>query len=127
MVAAEENIIEDNMDAFLWDGPEDSDEEIEELAKYKTEWEKEAGIKFSKRGIMEAIHKAIAQESPNNTEDPKTAKAWERKNQTPGLTYYLKKGGSQISKTQPFFRSEVTFNRAVKFDKMVKCIYSPEH
>ena len=30
----------DDMTEFLWNGPEDSDEEIEEFKNYKTEWEK---------------------------------------------------------------------------------------
>jgi len=68
---------EDDMSGFLWDGPEDSDEEIAEMAGMKTEWEQAAGIKFSKRGIIEAIEKALREESPNNKEDPRTAKAWE--------------------------------------------------
>ena len=30
----------DDMTEWLWDGPEDSDEEIEEMAVYKNEYEK---------------------------------------------------------------------------------------
>jgi hypothetical protein len=65
------------MDDFYWDGPEDSDEEIEELVKFKTEWEIESGIRFSKRGIITAINAALERESPFNKDDPKNAKAWE--------------------------------------------------
>jgi len=42
----------DNLEAYLWDGPEDSDEEIAELAVYKTQFEKEMGIKYSKNGLV---------------------------------------------------------------------------
>ena len=45
----------DEMQEWLWDGPEDSDEEIEELLPFKNEFEKELGIKFSKRGVKEFI------------------------------------------------------------------------
>jgi hypothetical protein len=41
----------------VWDGPEDSDEEIEEMVKYKTQWEIDNGIKYSKKGIIETIEK----------------------------------------------------------------------
>ena len=40
-----------------------SDEEIEEMAKYKTPWEIEQGVKFSKRGLIDYIEKNIAFES----------------------------------------------------------------
>ena len=42
----------DNMHTFKWDGPEDSDEEIEEMVKMKTPFEIEQGIRFSKNGIV---------------------------------------------------------------------------
>ena len=38
-----------------WDGPEDSDEEIASLVKYKNEFEIKMGIKFSKNGIISYI------------------------------------------------------------------------
>jgi hypothetical protein len=65
------------------------------MAKLKTQWEIDNGVKFSKRGLIEYIEKMHAQETPDNKDDPKTAKAWERKLKNPGLTYYLKKGGSE--------------------------------
>ena len=40
---------------YQWDGPEDSDEEIESMKQYKLDHEKEQDIKFSKRGIIEYI------------------------------------------------------------------------
>ena len=53
----------DNMlQEFEWDGPEDSDEEIQEMAKYKTKYELDQGIKFSKRGIIDFIEKSIENE-----------------------------------------------------------------
>ena len=51
------------MSQMMWDGPEDSDEEIEALAKLKTPWEEEAGIVFSKRGIIDFVDKIIKEES----------------------------------------------------------------
>ena len=50
----------DDMTELLWYGPEDSDEEIEDMAKYKTAWEAEQNVRFSKRGIIEYIEKMIA-------------------------------------------------------------------
>lgn len=41
-------------------------------------------------------------------------KNWIEKSKAPNLSYYLKKDGSKHSKTQPFFRSEVTFMKAMK-------------
>lgn len=40
------------MAAYTWDGPEDSDEEVQALVPYKNEFEKKMGIKFSKRGLI---------------------------------------------------------------------------
>lgn len=117
----------DDMTDFLWDGPEDSDEEIKEFNDLKTQWEEESGVKFSKRGIIEHIEKILSLESPLNKEDPKISKAWEQKLKNPNLTYYLKKGGSAVKPNQPFFRAEVTFNKAFKLEKILKCMYSPEH
>jgi hypothetical protein len=65
------------------------------MAKYKTEWEIEQGVKFSKRGIIDYIEKMIAYESAQNKEDPANAKLWEQKLKQPGLVYYLKKGGTK--------------------------------
>ena len=45
----------DTMQDFLWDGPEDSDEEIEELALFKNDFEKTQKIVFSKKGIKKYI------------------------------------------------------------------------
>lgn len=40
---------------MLWDGPIDSDEEMEEMLPYKSQYEKDMGIKYSKRGLSEFI------------------------------------------------------------------------
>jgi len=114
------------MTELLWAGPEDSDEEIEEIAKYRTPWEEEEGVKFSKRGLIEYIERMIKQESAKNKDDPANAKLWEQKLKQPGLTYYLKKGNSKVRPTQPYFRSDFTFNRKYQMQKLVKCIYFPE-
>ena len=52
-----------NMTQWLWDGPEDSDEEIEEMAQFKNAYEEELGIKFSKNGIKEFIDNLVERES----------------------------------------------------------------
>ena len=51
------------MKKLLWDGPEDSDEEIVSLVKYKNDYEKKMGVKFSKRGIISYIEEQIQKES----------------------------------------------------------------
>ena len=45
----------ENMCEFDWDGPSDSDEEIECMADLKNDWEKANGVKFSKNGLIEYI------------------------------------------------------------------------
>lgn len=85
------------MSGLLWDGPEDSDEEIPEMAKYKCDYEKQMGIKYSKNGIMKFITEQIEKESKDNKSDPKLAKQWEEKLKIPGLKMFLKKGGTAES------------------------------
>ena len=46
---------EESMLDYLWDGPENSDEEIEEMAALKNQYEKEIGIVFSKNGLISYI------------------------------------------------------------------------
>jgi len=82
------------MSQFLWDGPEDSDEEIQELVGFKCEYEKQQGIKYSKNGIIDYVTKTLENESKDNKKDPKIAKLWEEKLKIPGLKMYLKKGGT---------------------------------
>ena len=117
----------DDLSAFLWDGPEDSDEEIEEMASLKNAFEKETGIKFSKRGIREYIESIINTETNKNTEDPAISKKWEEKLSTPNIKFLLKKGGSQFNSSQPFLRTESTFPNKFKMEKLVNAVYSPEH
>ena len=50
----ESTVIDDDADMvdFLWDGPSDSDEEVECMIPHKNDWEKANGVKFSKRGLI---------------------------------------------------------------------------
>ena len=60
----------DALDQFLWDGPEDSDEEIADMVPLKEQWEIDEGVRFSKKGLIEYITKKLTTESPHNTDDP---------------------------------------------------------
>ena len=51
------------MEDYKFDVDENSDEEIEELAMTKSKFEQEAGLVFSKRGIIEFIERTIKMES----------------------------------------------------------------
>ena len=51
------------MEDYKFDVDENSDEEIEELAMTKSKFEHEAGLVFSKRGIIEFIERTIKMES----------------------------------------------------------------
>lgn len=115
----------DNIEQYEWDGPEDSDEEIAEFADLKQSWEIEAGVKFSKNGLMKYIKQMLAEEKSGL--DNANSKLWDQKLKIPGITYYLKTGGSKVSKTQPFFRVEAQFNKVFKIDKLMKVLYGPEH
>ena len=66
----------DDLKDWMWDGPEDSDEEIEDMIPLKNKYELEVGIKFSKNGIIEYIEKFLETENPNNKNDPKIARLW---------------------------------------------------
>jgi hypothetical protein len=61
---------------YQWDGPDDSDEEVQDMVSMKTQWEIDSGVKYSKRGIIDKINEMIKNESKMNPE-PKMAKAWE--------------------------------------------------
>lgn len=52
---------------FIWDGPEDSDEEIPEMVALKNDQEKEMGIKFSKNGIIEYITSFLNESNKSDT------------------------------------------------------------
>ena len=110
------------MESYIWDGPEDSDEEIEELLQYKNEYEDQLGIKYSKNGIIQFVENLVKQESKSNKADPKTARLWEEKLKTTNLTMSLKKGGSELSSDQPFLRSDVTFPSKYKVDKILTTV-----
>ena len=60
----------DDMTDFKWDGPEDPDTEIEQFLAYKTEFENDQNIKYSKNGIIQFIEKTIEEESKFNKNDP---------------------------------------------------------
>lgn len=49
----------EDMKHLLWDGPEDSDEEVECMLEHKNPWEIKNGVRFSKRGLIEYIEKFI--------------------------------------------------------------------
>jgi hypothetical protein len=72
------------MGNLLWDGPEDSDEEIEELAIFKNEFEKEQGIVFSKNGIKKYIHTLLENES-DQCAVPFNSKKWLKRLDTKDL------------------------------------------
>lgn len=40
------------MSEYVWNGPDDSDEEIEELINLKNNQEKKINLQFSKNGII---------------------------------------------------------------------------
>jgi predicted ATPase len=117
----------DDMNEWLWDGPEDSDEEIEEMAIFKNQIEKQQGVKFSKNGIKQYVEAMIATESASNTESKATAKLWENRMETPNIKFFLKKGGSEFSDSQPFIRTEARFNKVFKMQKLATCIYMGKH
>ena len=58
-------------------------------------------------------------ESPSNVNDKENAKLWEEKLKIPGLTMYMKKGGSELSSEQPYMRNEVIFDKEYKMDKIL--------
>ena len=62
------------------------------MVKYKTQYEIKQGIKFSKRGIIEFIEQTIEREQTAYD------KKWQLQLKTPSISYYLKKGGSELNK-----------------------------
>ena len=42
------------------------------------------------------------------------------------MKFFIKKGGSSINQEKPYFRTEFTFGKEYKMDKLIKCIYLPE-
>ena len=57
-------------------------------------------------------------------EQTKFDKNWEQKIKTPGITLFLKKGGSIINKDQPFARAEFIYNKKFKMEKIIRCLSS---
>ena len=56
----DDEIVEDSLDEYIWDGPADSDEEIAEMVKYKNEYEKSIDLKFSKNGLVNHIENYLS-------------------------------------------------------------------
>ena len=52
----------DDEELLKWDGPEDSDEEIEELLPFKCDYEIKKGIRFSKNGIIKFVEEEMVKE-----------------------------------------------------------------
>ena len=120
------------MQDFIWDGPGDSDDEIPEMVALKNDQEKQLGIKFSKNGIIDYVEKFLKHESLTFSDDPQNAKLWVEKlsipdKPIPGIKLFLKSGGSQFSKNQPFIRSESFYNSKYKMEKLVQVIHKPQH
>ena len=91
------------MGEFLWDGPDNSDDEIEEMLPYKNEHEIKLGVKFSKNGLIRYIEESIEKENPDaKSTTSKNAKLWENRMSFMGIKLFLKKGGSNFSSSQPF-------------------------
>ena len=104
------------MTGLLWDGPEDSDEEIASLVPFKNKYEQQQNIKFSKRGIISYIEQQVQNESI--AANP----SWELKDNDANMAYYLKRNGSQFNKTQPFFRAETSYAQAFKLNILPKYV-----
>lgn len=78
----------DNFTDLQWDGPDDDDEEIPEMVPFKNAYEKELGVKFSKRGIIDFIEEFMRTENAENNP------AWKEKLSSPQFKFYLKDNGS---------------------------------
>lgn len=112
----------DDMKEWLWDGPVDSDEEIEELLPFKNQNEKQLGIKFSKNGIKTFIENLLHDENPLNPDDFDNAKLWEVQLDQEKIKLYKKSTGSKLNQDQPYLRSELKFNKMFKMNKIAKMV-----
>ena len=56
---------EDDWKEFEWDGPENSDEEIQEFINDRMAWEVSEGVRFSKNGFIQYIENKFYQEDPD--------------------------------------------------------------
>lgn len=110
------------MTPFLWDGPQDSDEEVEEMLPYKCQFEVEMGVKYSKKGLIEFIEQFLAHENPKNKKDKKNGVLWEENIKTPQIAMFMKKGGSHINSNQPFIRNEFSFMKKFKMNKLINVV-----
>jgi len=88
---------------YQWDGPEDSDEEIESMKQYKLDHEKEQDIKFSKRGIIEYI------ESKAQSESIVCDSKWVRNIDNPNMQCFVKS-----DELFPFVRCEMSYIKGYK-------------
>ena len=92
------------------------------MKELKLEHEIENSIKFSRKYLLDYIEEQLKVESKQSP-DADIAKAWERKCNHPGLTCYVKKGGSHLSAGQPFIRGEMTFGKGYDMYLIAKCLY----
>ena len=83
----------DNLENFYYDYSEDPDEVVQEFMDERLPWEVDAGLVFSKNGIIKHVEAMLAKEHPDV--DPR----WELKLKSPTIVYYLKKGCSDLNKT----------------------------
>ena len=72
---------------------------------------------------MSLINSTIQTQTNLNTEDPTTALLWEQKFSSQNMKFFLKKGGSSLNSSKPYFRTEFTFDKEYKMDKLIKTIY----
>lgn len=108
------------MTEWLWDGPLDSDEEIEELVPFKNHFEVEQNIKFSKNGFKSYIDEILKQEEPTGEKQ----KEWEQKLSDKSLKVMIKGTGygSNMSKDIPIILTESKFNKMFKMNKVAKMV-----
>ena len=88
------NSFGDDFTNLVFDGADDSDEEIEQYTNLKNPYEIKEGMKLSKRGIMQYVDELLQTESHQNKAKPAISKAWESKIKSAGLQVFIKKGGS---------------------------------
>lgn len=86
------------MEEYKFDADENSDEEIEELAVTKSQFERDSGLVFSKRGIIDFIENLMNTETVDNKGG--AGKSWEEKSKTPNFKFYIKSDTGNV----PFIR-----------------------
>ena len=75
------------MEALKWEGPEDSDEEIEDMLEYKDANEERQGVKYSKNGLSSFIDHLMETECPGSQDKND---AWKCKIKSNGMELFLK-------------------------------------